>query len=90
MSSRKRKPQGLIVEAVIQQMEESWNDSTREVARTDSFRVLEALMAEYGIEGAMAALDRQGFTASAYSYLLSPLYSEAMKRRNGVDSDCQI
>jgi len=51
MSSRKRKPQGLVVEAVIQQMEESWNASTREVARTDSSRVLEALMPEYGIDG---------------------------------------
>ena len=87
MSSRKKKPQGLIVEAVSQQKGETWNESTREVARTDSSRVLESLMAEYGIEAAMEALNRQGFTGSAYKYLLTPLYSEAMKRRESAEPD---
>jgi hypothetical protein len=81
MTHRKsqRKPQ--ILSAVFAAKGESWNAETHKVARTDALRILEALVAEYGVENAVQALDRQGLKGSAYRYLLKPLYSEAQKRR---------
>ena len=39
------------------------------------------MVAELGVEGAVRALDNQGFKGEAYKYLLTPLYDEAIRRR---------
>ncbi len=81
MSSRDRHPRRTVVEAVIEKKGESWNDSTRKVVRTDAQRILESLIAEYGIEASVRAMEYQGFEGEAYRYLLGPLYDESIARR---------
>ena len=77
--SNHRKP--TILRALIKQKGAGWNKTTRELAPVDGQRVLEALVAEVGVEGAKEALKKQGFEAGAYEYLLQPLYEEAQARR---------
>ncbi|MBM4032384.1 MAG: hypothetical protein FJ291_11425 [Planctomycetes bacterium] len=81
MSYRDRNPDRAIIEAVIQEQGSEWSRSTQDTARSDAQRILEALVAEVGIEGAVQALDRQGIAGYAYRYLLNPLYVAAMRRR---------
>lgn len=81
MTHRRTNRESLIVPSVIDQKGSAWSDETRKVARTDAQRVLEALLAEYGVENAIRALNNQGLKGSAYGYLLKPLYNEAMRRR---------
>ena len=77
--SNHRKPK--IIRALIKQKGAGWNKATQELAPDDGQRVLEALVAEIGVEGAKEALRKQGFEAGAYEYLLQPLYEEAQARR---------
>ncbi len=81
MTHRKTNPLPVIIEAVIQNKADDWNNATATVARTDAQRVLEALIAEYGIDAALQALDNQGFTGKSVRYLLTPLHAEATARR---------
>lgn len=81
MTHRKDNPEPQIVSAVIAQKSDAWNEETHKVVRTDAQRILEALIAEHGIENAMQALDKQGMKGSAYRYLLKPLHAEALRRR---------
>lgn len=81
MTHRKTNPLPVIIEAVIERKADDWNDATATVARTDAQRVLEAMVAEYGIDAAIQALDNQGFTGKSIRYLLTPLYAEATARR---------
>ena len=81
VSSRDKNPRRTIVEAVIEKKGENWNDSTRKVVRTDAQRILESLIAEYGIEASVRAMEHQGFEGEAYRYLLGPLHDEAIARR---------
>ena len=81
MSHRDTHPSRRIVDAVIDQKGDQWGESTRKVARSDAERILEALVAEYGVETAMLALDHQGFEGNAYRHLLTPLFQEAQRRR---------
>ena len=81
MTHRNDNRSSLIVPAVIAQKGDDWGDESRKVAQTDSQRVLEALVAEHGVDGAVQALDNQGFKGSAYKYLLNPLFAEASRRR---------
>jgi hypothetical protein len=78
---RSKRPQPLIIPTVIAQKADAWNSETQKVAASDAQRVLEALVAEYGIEAAIIALDRQGFRGASIRYLLTPLYEEAYARR---------
>jgi hypothetical protein len=81
MTRRSSKPEPLIVATVIAEKGSTWGEETRKVARTDAERILEALVAEYGVDAAMRALDNQGFKGAAYGYLLKPLQAEALRRR---------
>lgn len=80
-SWRRKHPNQLIIDAVTETKGAQWNAETRKVARTDSMRVLEAMVAEFGVNGAIQALDNQGFAGEAYRYLLDQLHDEAMRRR---------
>lgn len=81
MTHRKGHPKPQIINAVIAMNADSWGTETQKVARTDAQRVLEAMIAEYGVAKAVLALDKQGFKGPAYRYLLKPLYIEARRRR---------
>lgn len=81
MSHRDQQRQPVILTALIQQKGDSWNEETHKVVMADSQRVLEAVVAEIGVQACIDALDRQGFEGSAYSYLLKPLHEEALRRR---------
>ena len=82
MTHRKGNRKQLILSKIIEDKGDSWNEETRKVATTDAQRVLEALIAEYGVDNAARALDNQGLKGKAYGYLLRPLYSEAINRRD--------
>jgi hypothetical protein len=78
---RKKHPETLIVPTVIAAKAAEWGLETQKVAAADAHRVLEALVAEFGVEGAVVALNHQGFRGEAYKYLLVPLCAEAVARR---------
>ena len=82
MTHRNNNPEPLIVQTVIEQKAGSWSEETHKVARTDAQRILEALIAECGVENSVHALDNQGLKGSAYLYLLKPLHEEAQRRRH--------
>ena len=86
MTHRSNSREPLIVQTVIEQKATSWKDETSKVARTDAQRILEAIVAEYGVENCVRALDNQGLKGVAYRYLLKPLYAEAQRRRQRVQS----
>jgi len=81
MTHRKKNHEPIILPVVIEQKGDSWGEETRKVVNTDSQRVLEALIAEYGVDNTVRALDNQGFKGSTYRYLLNPLFVEAQRRR---------
>ncbi len=84
MTKRSKRPLPVIIESLIELKGKNWNKSTQEVVRTDAQRILEAMVAEYGVDGAVKALQNQGFAADAYLYLLKPMDKEARKRRTNV------
>lgn len=81
MTHRDGSPEPLILPTVIAQKGEKWSAESRKVAQSDAQRVLEAMVAEYGVNGAVHALNNQGFKGEAYRYLLNPLFAEAQRRR---------
>ncbi|HAI14571.1 MAG TPA: hypothetical protein DCM28_22890 [Phycisphaerales bacterium] len=70
-----------IINKVIDDHVNSGQWHSDDPSRNDSSCVLEALLAEYGIDAAVDALKRQGF-AGDYRYLIKPLYEEAILRRS--------
>lgn len=86
MTHRSNNREPLIVQTVIEQKATSWTEETRKVAQTDAQRILEAIVAEHGVGNCVRALDNQGFKGAAYRYLLKPLYAEAQRRRQRVQS----
>lgn len=90
MTHRKGNHEPLILPTVIEKKGEAWGEETRKVARTDAQRILEALIAEYGVENAEQALDKQGMKGSAYRYFLKPLHVEALRRRRVSQSSTTV
>jgi hypothetical protein len=77
-----------IVEAVIEAQGANWKSITGDTARGDAEAILEAVVAELGVEPVVTALDHQGLKGEAYRYLIAPLVAEAQSRRgqrNTVD-----
>ncbi len=85
MSHRGDHPLPRIVETVIKKKGGEWSPSSQETVRGDAEKILEALVAEVGVEATVQALDRQGFEGKAYRYLLTPLFEEAQRRRPSID-----
>ncbi len=81
MSHRDEKRQPVILTALIEQKGDTWNAETHKVVVADAQRILEAVVAELGVQACIHALDRQGFKGSAYSYLLKPMHEEALRLR---------
>lgn len=70
-----------ILDEVVNQKINSNEWLTDETARKDAIKILEAIISELGVDKCLAALDSQGFNSASYSYLLKPLHTEAMRRR---------
>jgi len=90
MAHRATNPEPVILGKIIADKGTRWGEETRKVAQTDAQRVLEALVAEYGVEAAVRALDNQGFKGDAMRYLLNPLYEEAIRRRSMVQLSSSV
>ena len=88
MTHRKGNPEPLIVPSVLKLKGSEWGEETRKLAMSDAQRILEALVAEYGVENAIHALDNQGLKGKAYRYLLKPLQVEALRRRRAASPSC--
>jgi len=74
-------PEPGILDKIIADKAATWDEGMQKFAQSDGQRVLEALLAEYGIEAAVRALDNQGYSGNAVRYLLQLLHDEAMRRR---------
>ena len=85
MSYRQKHPRKNLLDAVIETQYHKWSDATRKTARSDAYRILEALVSDIGIEGVIDAMDRHGFDGAAYRYLIAPLFEEAVSRRPPTD-----
>jgi hypothetical protein len=70
-----------LIEAVAQDPDRLWKENTRDQFVIDANAILEALLAETGVEATLAALKRQGFRGH-YRQVVEPLYREAISRRD--------
>jgi hypothetical protein len=69
-----------LIDAVAEDPDRPWKDNTRDQFAIDANAILEALLAETGVEATLAALQRQGFRGH-YRHVVEPLYREAISRR---------
>jgi len=70
-----------LIETVINDPKRPWRaNATPVAARNDANCVLEALLAEYGLDAAAGALKKQGLKGD-YQYIIEPLHAEAVARR---------
>src|SRR6478672_6477001 len=81
MAHRDENAEPPLVDKIIADKAATWAKEVLHGAPADAQHVLEALLAEYGVEAAIRALDNQGFQGEAMRYLLNPLYVEAARRR---------
>jgi len=84
MAHRTDNPEPGIVNKLLAEKATTWASDVLQAAPTDSQHVLEALLAEFGVEAAIRALDNQGFFGEAMRPLLNSLYIEAVRRRKLV------
>lgn len=80
MASPKKPRLRPLVQSVIDSQGQ-WAKPSVEVNTTDAQRILESLVAEYGVDATVAAMDRQGFKGQAYKTLIALLHREALARR---------
>jgi hypothetical protein len=60
-----------------------WASITRNQFVIDANAIFEAMLLEYGVEAALAALVKQGFSPTGeYRYAAEPLYEKALERRD--------
>jgi hypothetical protein len=69
-----------LIDSVAGDPDRPWKDNARDQFAIDANAVLEALLAEYGVEAALAAVERQGLKG-AYRHVIEPLHAEAVARR---------
>ncbi|ENM7921206.1 TPA: hypothetical protein ACMDXF_004474 [Vibrio parahaemolyticus] len=84
MSYRNENRLRSVLEVVISNKKSSneWQaESTIDTARKDAVKILESVLAEFGEESCLQALENQGFKSASYEYVLKPLYEESVKRR---------
>lgn len=85
MSYRDQHPEPEIVDTVCRRKARDWKESSQRTAKLDAPKVLEALVAEYGVDASVRALSAQGFDGDAYRYLITPLHDEAVTRRQRAE-----
>lgn len=71
-----------LIDAVAEDPSRPWSETTRETFIIDANAILEALLLEYGVEAALEAVKKQGFSPSGnYRYAATPLFEKALERR---------
>jgi hypothetical protein len=71
-----------LIDAVAEDPNQPWGDSTRDSFRSDANAIFESLLLTFGIEAASEALVKQGYSPTGqYTYALKPLYEKALERR---------
>ena len=73
----------ILIEAVAEDPTESIKDNTRRQRIIDASAILEALILEYGVDAALEAVVKQGFSAGGnYGTIARQLYSFALERKS--------
>jgi len=80
VSKRDKDRHPLIIETIIKAKGDAWGESTQTTVRSDAQRILESLVAECGVDGTEAIMNKHGFEGAAYRYVIKPLYDEARVR----------
>jgi hypothetical protein len=71
-----------LIDAVAKDPSHPWGEKTRNQFVIDANAIFEALLLEYGVEAALTALVKQGFSPTGkYRYAAEPLYQKAVERR---------
>lgn len=71
-----------LIDAVAEDPNRPWVKKTRNQFVIDANAIFEALLLEFGIEAALAAVVNQGFSPTGeYRYAAEPLYQKAIERR---------
>jgi|GEM_PF-2367286 len=82
MSYRNKNRFRPLIDVVASQKLKDGDWKTDETARKDAVKVLEAIVAELGVVGCLAAIEKQGFNADSYKYIVEPLHEESVRRRS--------
>jgi hypothetical protein len=76
-----------LIDAVAEDPSRPWSDDTRKQFVIDANAIFEALLLEYGVEAALAAVVKHGFSPGGeYRYAAQPLYEKALERRAGREA----
>lgn len=71
-----------LIDAVAEDPSRPWSDKTRQQFIIDANALFEALLLEYGVKAALAAVVKHGFSPTGeYRYAAEPLYEKAVERR---------
>jgi hypothetical protein len=71
-----------LIDAVASDPKRPWKDKTRRQFVIDANAIFEAMLLTYGVEAALAALVKQGYSPGGeYRYAAEPLYRKALERR---------
>ncbi len=72
-----------LIDAVAEDPDRPWSDKTRNQFVIDANAIFEAMLLEYGVDAALAAVVKQGFSPTGeYRYAAEPLYQKAVERRS--------
>jgi len=71
-----------LIDAVAADPKRPWSDETRQQFIIDANAIFEAMLLTYGVEAALAAVVKQGYSPGGeYRYAAEPLYLKAVERR---------
>ena len=71
------------IDSVAEDQSLPWSDSTRKTFISDANAIFEALLLEYGVEAALEAVKKHGYSPTGqYRYAAVPLFDKAVKRRD--------
>lgn len=76
-----------LIDSVAEDPSLPWSDSTRNTFISDANAIFEALLLEYGVEAALEAVKKHGYSATGeYRYAAARLFDKALKRRADRDA----
>jgi len=71
-----------LIDSVAEDSSLPWSESTRKTFISDANAIFEALLLEYGVEAALEAVKKHGYSPTGdYRYAAVPLFDKALKRR---------
>jgi hypothetical protein len=76
-----------LIDAVAEDPSRPWKENTRNQFVIDANAIFEALLLEYGVEAALEAVVKHGFSSTGeYRYAAVPLHEMAVARRTARQS----